>query len=86
MADREWRGEISDEGREILGFVEGLARESRRELAAVVEMLCRSQGYHSLQDGVVELEFERKRRRGPDRARRRDQLAEVIRHPHWSEE
>ena len=83
-----WRGEcgISDEGVEILGWVEALPREARRELAATVEMLCRAQGYISLNDEIVTLDEER-RARLPQRARRahRDgQLAQVIRHPRWS--
>ena len=86
MSDRAEDGGLSAEARDILGFVEALPREARRELVAVVEQLCRSQGYHSLHDGVIELARERERRLVPDRARRRDELAEVIRHPHWSED
>ena len=83
-----WRGEcgISDEGVEILGWVEALPREARRELAATVEMLCRAQGYLSLNDEIVRLEEER-RHRLPQRARRprrEGPLAQVIRHPRWS--
>jgi hypothetical protein len=77
---------ISDEGVEILGWVEALPREARRELAATVEMLCRAQGYISLNDEIVVLDEER-RARQPQRARRtrRDgQLAQIIRHPRWS--
>ena len=50
-----WQDEcgISAEGVEILGWVEALPREARRELAATVEMLCRAQGYVSLNDEIV---------------------------------
>jgi len=83
-----WQSEygISDEGIEILGWVEALPREARRELAATVEMLCRAQGYLSLNDEIVTLDEER-RLRLPQRARRprrEGQLAQVIRHPRWS--
>jgi len=78
---------ISEEGVEILGWVEALPREARRELAATVEMLCRAQGYLSLHEEVVVLAEER-RAREPQRARRpvrrEGQLAQVIRHPRWS--
>lgn len=86
MSDWAGEGDLSAEARDILGFVEALPRDARRELVAVVELLCRSQGYHSLHDGVIELSRVRQSRLVPDRARRRDELAEVIRHPHWSEE
>ncbi|HYV67838.1 MAG TPA: hypothetical protein VE964_16450 [Myxococcales bacterium] len=85
-----WRGEcgISDEGVEVLGWIEALPREARRELAATVEMLCRAQGYISLNDEIVTLDEERRQRLPlPLRARRprRDApLAQVIRHPRWS--
>jgi len=77
-----WQGEcgISDEGVEILGWVEALPREARRELAATVEMLCRAQGYISLNDEIVTLDEERRARR----PRRDGQLAQIIRHPRWS--
>ena len=78
--------EISDEGVEILGWVEALPRDARRELAATVEMLCRAQGYVSLNDEIVVLEEER-RARQPQRARRARRegpLAQVLRHPRWS--
>jgi len=83
-----WQSEygISDEGIEILGWVEALPREARRELAATVEMLCRAQGYLSLNDEIVTLD-EQRRLRLPQRARRprrEGQLAQVIRHPRWS--
>jgi hypothetical protein len=83
-----WREDcgISEEAVEILGWVEALPREARRELAATVEMLCRGQGYYSLRDEVVVLDHER-RARLPSRRRRgarRGELAQVIRHPRWS--
>jgi len=84
-----WQEEcgISEEGIDILGWVEALPREARRELAATVEMLCRAQGYLSLHEDVVSLDEER-RARQPKRARRalrrEGQLAQVIRHPRWS--
>ncbi len=83
-----WQDEcgISDEGVEILGCVEALPRDARRELAATVEMLCRAQGYVSLNDEIVVLEEER-RARQPQRARRARRegpLAQVLRHPRWS--
>jgi hypothetical protein len=78
---------ISDEGVEILAWVEALPREARRELAATVEMLCRAQGYLSLHDDVVVLD-EARRLRQPQRARRAGRregpIAQVIRHPRWS--
>ncbi len=83
-----WQDEcgISDEGVEILGWVEALPRAARRELAATVEMLCRAQGYVSLNDEIVVLEEER-RARQPQRARRARRegpLAQILRHPRWS--
>ncbi|HWE23234.1 MAG TPA: hypothetical protein VG496_04760 [Myxococcales bacterium] len=85
---RGWRDEfgISAEGVEILGWVEALPQEARRELAATVEMLCREQGYVSLNDEIVVLDEER-RARLPSRSRRgrRDgQIAQILRHPRWS--
>ncbi len=64
-----WRDDcgISDEGVEILGWVEALPRDARRELAATVEMLCRAQGYVSLNDEIVVLEAERSPPSGPHR-------------------
>ena len=77
---------ISDEGVEILGWVEALPSEARRELAATIEMLCRAQGYVSLNDEVVLLDHERRARlpaRGR-RGRRKGQVAQIIRPPRWS--
>ena len=83
-----WQDEcgISAEGVEILGWVEALPREARRELAATVEMLCRAQGYVSLNDEIVLLDRERRARqiRRARRVQRDGQGAQIIRHPRWS--
>src|SRR3954469_15903140 len=84
-----WQDEcgISEEGVEILSWVEALPEEARKEIAATVALLCRGQGYASLRDDIVILDRER-RARLPERDRRvvrRDELAQVIRHPRWSE-
>jgi hypothetical protein len=83
-----WQDEcgISAEGVEILGWVEALPREARRELAATVETLCRAQGYISLNDEVVRLDQERRSRlpTRTRRGRREDKVAQVIRPPRWS--
>jgi len=54
MDGKGWKPQygISAEGIEILGFVEALPREVRRELADAVRALCRSQGYFSLHDDL----------------------------------
>jgi hypothetical protein len=54
MDGKGWKPEygISAEGVEILGYVEALPREVRRELTDAVAALCRSQGYLSLHDDV----------------------------------
>jgi hypothetical protein len=54
MNGKGWKPEygISAEGVEILGFVEALPREVRRELADAVAALCRSEGYLSLHDDL----------------------------------
>ena len=85
---RGWQDEcgISAEAVEILGWVEALPLEARQELAATVAMLCRAQGYVSLNDEVVLMDHER-RARLPSRARRgrrEGQVAQIIRHPRWS--
>jgi hypothetical protein len=84
-----WQEEcgISEEGVEILSWVEALPQEARKELAATIALLCRGQGYASLRDDIVILDQER-RARLPEKDRRvvrRDELAKVIRHPRWSE-
>ncbi len=69
MDGKGWRPEygISTEGIEILGFVEALPREVRRELADAIAATCRRQGYLSLHDDL--------RRRFQQQ---RGELAEVI--------
>ena len=54
MDGKGWKPEygISPEGVEILGYVEALPREVRRELADAVSALCRQEGYLSLHDDV----------------------------------
>ena len=84
-----WQEEsgISEEGVEILSWVEALPEDARKEIAATVALLCRGQGYASLRDDIVILDRER-RARLPERSERlahRDELAQVIRHPRWSE-
>lgn len=84
-----WQEEcgISEEGVEILSWVEALPQEARKELAATIALLCRGQGYASMRDDIVILDQER-RARLPEKDRRvvrRDELAQVIRHPRWSE-
>ena len=84
-----WQEEsgISEEGVEILSWVEALPEEARKEIAATVALLCRGQGFASLRDDIVILDHER-RARFPEQSQRvirRDELAQVIRHPRWSE-
>lgn len=54
MDGKGWKPEygISLEGVQILGYVEALPREVRRELADAVAELCRREGYLSLHDDV----------------------------------
>ena len=54
MDGKGWKPEygISAEGVEILGFVEALPQEVRRELADAIARLCRAEGYLSLHDDV----------------------------------
>ena len=49
-----WKPEygISPEGREMLGYVEVLPRDVRRELIDAIATLCRREGYLSLHDDV----------------------------------
>ena len=55
MNGKGWKPEygISQEGHDILGFIEALPLEARREMAATVEMLCRKEGYLSLHDDLT---------------------------------
>ena len=41
---------ISQEGIEMLGYLEALPREARREIVEAVAELCRTEGYLSLHD------------------------------------
>ena len=54
MDGKGWKPEygISAEGVQILGYVEALPREVRRELADAVAEVCRREGYLSLYDDV----------------------------------
>jgi hypothetical protein len=77
MDGKGWKPEygISAEGVEILGYVEALPREVRRELADAVGRLCRREGYLSLHDDVRDaLTSERKAPQPQPRPR----LAKVI--------
>jgi hypothetical protein len=54
MDGKGWRPEygISAEGIEVLGYLEALPKEVRRELTDAVAALCRREGYLSLHDDV----------------------------------
>lgn len=54
MDGKGWKPQygISPEGIELLGYVEALPREARRELLEAVAKLCRKQGYLSLHDDL----------------------------------
>jgi hypothetical protein len=73
MDGKGWKPEygISAEGIEILGYLEALPREVRRELAEAIATLCRRQGYLSLHDDV-------RARLAPGHVRDRRKLAKVI--------
>ena len=74
MDGKGWKPEygISLEGVEILGFVEALPRDVRRQLADAVREVCRREGYLSLYDDVRAL-------LARERAQRRsEKLAKVI--------
>jgi hypothetical protein len=73
MDGKGWRPEygISAEGVEILGFVEALPREVRRELVDAIAATCRRQGYLSLHDDV-------RARLMRERARQSEEMAKVI--------
>jgi hypothetical protein len=64
MDGKGWKPQygISPEGIEILGYIEALPREARRELAAAVRALCRSEGYLSLHDDLRPLMSRRRPR------------------------
>ena len=54
MDGKGWKPEygISSEGVQVLGFVEALPREARRELLEAIRETCRRQGYVSLHDDL----------------------------------
>ena len=54
MDGRGWKPEygISPEGIELLGYLEALPREARREMVREIARLCRRQGYLSLHDDL----------------------------------
>ena len=54
MDGKGWKPEygISAEGIKVLGYLEALPQEVRRELADAIAKLCRSQGYLSLHDDL----------------------------------
>jgi|GEM_PF-2408846 len=54
MDGKGWKPEygISSEGVEVLGFVEALPREARKELLDAIREICRRQGYVSLHDDL----------------------------------
>ena len=79
MDGKGWKPEygISPEGIEVLGFVEALPREARRELAEAVRALCRSEGYLSLHD---DLRMVMSRRRPRRASRRMGKVIPLFRH------
>jgi hypothetical protein len=56
MDGRGWKPEygISPEGIEMLGYLEALPRDVRRELVEAIATLCRREGYLSLHDDVCD--------------------------------
>jgi len=54
MDGKGWKPEygISVEGIEVLGYLEALPKDVRRELTNAIAALCRRQGYLSLHDDV----------------------------------
>jgi hypothetical protein len=54
MDGKGWKPDygISEEGIEMLGYLEALPREARREIVDAVAELCRSEGYLSLHDDL----------------------------------
>lgn len=65
MDGKGWKPQygISAEGIEVLGWVEALPREARRELLAAVTQMCRRQGYLSLHDDLRPLLAHKRRTR-----------------------
>jgi hypothetical protein len=68
MDGKGWRPEygISAEGIEILGFVEALPPEVRREMADAIAATCKREGYLSLHDDLRRLFRPRPRSSGDD--------------------
>jgi hypothetical protein len=56
MDGKGWKPEygISAEGIEVLGYLEALPREVRREMADAIAALCKREGYLSLHDDLGE--------------------------------
>jgi hypothetical protein len=54
MNGKGWKPEygISAEGIEVLGYLEALPREVRREMADAIAALCKREGYLSLHDDL----------------------------------
>jgi hypothetical protein len=54
MDGKGWKPDygISQEGIEMLGYLEALPREARREIVDAVAGLCRNEGYLSLHDDL----------------------------------
>ena len=54
MDGKGWKPEygISAEGIEVLGYLEALPKDVRRELTDAIAALCRREGYLSLHDDV----------------------------------
>jgi hypothetical protein len=73
MDGKGWKPEygISAEGIEVLGYLEALPKEVRRELTNAIATLCRREGYLSLHDDV-------RQRLGPHEPDESGDLAKVI--------
>ena len=74
MDGKGWKPEygISAEGIEVLGYLEALPREVRREMADAIAALCKREGYLSLHDDLSASE-----REAPEPAQQ-GELAKVI--------
>ena len=73
MDGKGWKPEygISAEGIEVLGYLEALPKEVRRELTDAIAALCRREGYLSLHDDV-------RKRLAPNEPGENGDLAKVI--------
>ncbi|HUJ28607.1 MAG TPA: hypothetical protein VLW85_21440 [Myxococcales bacterium] len=82
MDGKGWKPEygISPEGIEVLGFVEALPREARREVLAAVKLLCRRAGYLSLHDDLRAAVMAHARRRPRAAHRRSAKVIPLFRH------